>query len=81
VQITAMTPAHAGAVLALYQAGIDAGHATFETHPAGIFPESSASLHLHQAAGFRVIGTRERIGRHHGRWRDVLFIQRRSTII
>jgi hypothetical protein len=22
--------------------------------------------------------TRERIGRHHGRWRDVLFIERRS---
>jgi len=160
VRITAMTVGHADAVLAIYQAGIDEGNATFETrapdwgtfdtarlpahryvvldetgvlgwvaasavsarpvyagvvehsvyvHPrgrgqgigrqlldtliasteaagiwtiqSGIFPENSASLYLHQAAGFRVIGTRERIGQHHGRWRDVLFIERRSTII
>jgi len=27
----AMTPAHADAVLAIYQAGIDEGNATFET--------------------------------------------------
>ena len=31
MQITAMTPAHADAVLAIYQAGIDEGNATFET--------------------------------------------------
>ena len=47
----------------------------------GIFPENTASVALHQAAGFRIIGTRERIGQHHGRWRDVLFIERRSTTI
>lgn len=29
--------------------------------------------------GFRVVGTRERIGRHHGVWHDVIFIERRST--
>jgi L-amino acid N-acyltransferase YncA len=152
-----MTAAHAGAVLAIYQAGIDEGDATFETrvpdwpaftaarlaghryvatagndilgwvavspvsarpvyagvvehsvyvHPAargqgigrqllgaliasteaagiwmiqsGIFPENTASAALHQAAGFRVVGTRERIGRQHGRWRDVVLIERRS---
>jgi L-amino acid N-acyltransferase YncA len=33
---------------------------------------------LHRAAGFRVVGTRERIGLHHGRWRDTLLIERRS---
>ena len=38
----------------------------------GIFPENTASLELHQRAGFRVVGTRERIGCHHGRWRDVV---------
>ncbi len=155
-----MTAAHADAVLAIYQAGIDEGNATFETrapdwdtfttsrlpehryvalddngivgwvaasrvsarpvyagvvehsvyiHPrarglgigrqlldtliasteaagiwtiqSGIFPENTASLALHQAAGFRIIGTRERIGQHYGRWRDVLFIERRSTTI
>jgi L-amino acid N-acyltransferase YncA len=51
------------------------------TIQSGIFPENTASTVLHQAAGFRVIGTRERIGQHHGRWRDVLFIERRSAAI
>jgi L-amino acid N-acyltransferase YncA len=51
------------------------------TIQSGIFPENTASLALHQAAGFRVIGTRERIGRHHGRWRDVLLIERRSPVV
>ena len=157
VLIEAMTGAHAAAVLAIYQAGIDEGNATFETrapnwadftaarlpasrfvaitegrvagwvaaspvsdrcvyagvvehsvyvHPgargrgigralldtliasteadgiwtiqSGIFPENTASLALHRAAGFRVVGTRERIGQHHGRWRDVILIERRS---
>lgn len=31
-----------------------------------IFPANTASLALHARAGFRIIGTRERIGRHHG---------------
>ena len=155
-----MTSAHAAAVLAIYQAGIDEGNATFETsapgweafttshlpghrfvaaaagqvagwvaasavsgrcayagvvehsvyvHPAargqgtgrrllaalitsteaagiwtiqsGIFPENTASLALHLAAGFRVVGIRERIGQHHGRWRDVMLIERRSPAV
>ena len=159
-RIEAMTSAHATTVLAIYQAGIEEGNATFETrapgwpeftaarlpghrfvataagqvtgwvaasavsgrcvyagvvehsvyvHPgargqgtgrrlldaliasteaagiwtieSGIFPENTASLALHQAAGFKVIGTRERIGRHHGRWRDVVLIERRSPVI
>ncbi|WP_248963149.1 GNAT family N-acetyltransferase [Sphaerisporangium perillae] len=45
----------------------------------GVFPENGPSLMLHQACGFRMVGTRERIGRHHGTWRDVLFLERRST--
>lgn len=45
----------------------------------GVFPENTASLRLHERAGFRVVGTRERVGRHHGRWRDVLLLERRST--
>jgi len=160
ILIEPMTDGHAAAVLAIYQAGIDEGNATFETqapawdeftahrlpahryialadgqvagwvaasavsdrcvyagvvehsvyvHPgyrgqgigrqlldaliasteaagiwtiqSGIFPENTASTALHQAAGFRIIGTRERVGQHHGRWRDVLFIERRSPAI
>ena len=45
----------------------------------GIFPENAASLRLHEEAGFRVVGTRRRIGNHRGRWRDVTFLERRST--
>ncbi len=66
VRIAAMAPEHAKQVLAIYQLGID---------------ENTASLALHRRAGFRVIGTRERIGRHHGRWRDVILIERRSPTV
>ncbi|MFJ4778108.1 GNAT family N-acetyltransferase [Streptomyces sp. NPDC088762] len=159
VHVTGMLPEHAAQVLAIYQAGIDEGDATFETtapdwaafdaaklaehrfvavdeevlgwvaasavsdrcayagvvehsvyvHPdargkgvarallealiasteaagmwtvqSGIFPENTASLALHERAGFRVIGTRERIGRHRGVWRDVVLLERRSPLI
>lgn len=47
----------------------------------GIFPENQASVRLHQACGFRVVGVRERLGRLHGRWRDVLLLERRSPRI
>jgi L-amino acid N-acyltransferase YncA len=47
----------------------------------GVFPENTASLALHQKVGFRVVGRRERIGRHHGIWRDVMFLERRSPVI
>jgi L-amino acid N-acyltransferase YncA len=161
-RIVPMLPGHAGQVLAIYQAGIDEGDATFETtaptwqtfdtgklpehrlvalddtsgrvlgwaavapasrrpayagvvehsvyvHPAargqgvglallialiasteaagiwtlrsGIFPENTASLALHQRAGFRIVGTRDRPGRLHGRWRDVVLVERRSPTL
>ena len=47
----------------------------------GIFPENQASVRLHQACGFRVVGVRERLGRLHGRWRDVLLLERRSPLV
>jgi arsenite methyltransferase len=160
VLIRPMRPADAGQVLAIYQAGLDTGQASFETtapawrafdhtrlprhrhvavsapsgemlgwvaaspvsaravyrgvvehsiyvHPSsrgrgvgaalldafigsteadgiwtiqtGIFPENTTSLLLHQRAGFRVVGTRRRIGCHHGHWRDVTLLERRSS--
>ncbi|NUL06248.1 N-acetyltransferase family protein [Streptomyces lunaelactis] len=51
------------------------------TIQSGIFPENAASLAVHARAGFRVIGTRESIGRHHGAWRDVVLLERRSPAI
>ena len=160
MRIEPMTQRHAAAVLAIYQAGIDEGDATFETrapawpeftaarlpdhryvashgadvlgwvavspvssrcvyagvvehsvyvHPgargqgvgrqllaalitsteaagiwtiqSGIFPENTASVALHHVAGFRTVGRRERVGRQHGRWRDVLLLERRSKLI
>ncbi|MEV7730410.1 N-acetyltransferase family protein [Streptomyces sp. NPDC087917] len=51
------------------------------TIQSGIFPENTASLALHQRVGFRIIGTRERIGRHHGTWRDVVLLERRSRSV
>lgn len=160
IEIVPMSAEHAAAVLAIYQAGIDEGNATFETKApdwaefsagklpvhryvalaaggvagwaaasavsgrcvyagvvedsvyvhaaargqgvgrrllealigsteaagiwtiqAGIFPENTATAALHAAAGFRVVGTRERLGQHHGRWRDVVMLERRSPVI
>ncbi|GAA1615788.1 GNAT family N-acetyltransferase [Saccharothrix algeriensis] len=158
--IRPMTPADAGAVLAIYQLGIDTGNATFDTsaptwqafdtgrrpdhrlvacdeggrvlgwvavssvsarpayagvvehsvyvHPdargrgvgrallealiasteaagiwtiqSGVFPENTASLALHERAGFRVVGVRQRPACLHGVWRDVVAIERRSAV-
>jgi phosphinothricin acetyltransferase len=51
------------------------------TIQSGVFPENAASLALHRAAGFRTVGIRERIGRHHGVWRDVVLLERRSPVV
>ncbi|MGH3681783.1 MAG: GNAT family N-acetyltransferase [Natronosporangium sp.] len=51
------------------------------TVQSGIFPENAASLALHERVGFRVVGRRERLGQQHGVWRDVLLLERRSTVI
>jgi L-amino acid N-acyltransferase YncA len=49
---------------------------------AGIFPENSASVALHESCGFRPVGTRERIGRAmDGSWRDVVLYERRSEVV
>jgi L-amino acid N-acyltransferase YncA len=46
-----------------------------------IFPENRASLALHERCGFRVIGTRERIAKRDGVWRDTVFLERRSASV
>jgi phosphinothricin acetyltransferase len=51
------------------------------TIQSGVFPENTASLALHARCGFRVVGTRARVGNHRGRWRDVVLLERRSPIV
>lgn len=72
-----------GALLlaAFVDAADQAGYWTIQS---SVFPENTASLRLHERAGFRVVGRRERIARstlgpHAGRWRDTILIERRST--
>ena len=48
---------------------------------AGVFPQNTASVALHEACGFRKVGVRERIGQMEGRWRDVLLLERRSAVV
>jgi phosphinothricin acetyltransferase len=51
------------------------------TIQSGVFPENAASLALHARCGFRVVGIRERVGRHFGNWRDVVLVERRSPTV
>lgn len=48
---------------------------------AGVFPENEASIRLHERRGFRIVGTRQRIGRLGSVWRDVILLERRSSRI
>jgi L-amino acid N-acyltransferase YncA len=56
----------------------EAGIWTIQT---SIFPENRASLAVHERCGFRVVGTRERVARRDGIWRDTVFLERRSEVI
>jgi len=66
----------------LLQSLIDASEQEgFWTLQSGIFPENTASVALHKKLGFREVGRRERIGRLNGAWRDVLLLERRSSVV
>jgi phosphinothricin acetyltransferase len=68
---------------ALLGAVIDASEAGgVWTLLAGIQAENAASIALHERAGFRLIGTQERVGRDAGGvWRDVILMERRSATV
>ena len=51
------------------------------TLQAGIFPENAASISLHKSCGFREVGTRQRIGKMKGVWRDTVLFERRSKLV
>ncbi len=48
---------------------------------ASIFQENIASIRLHESAGFRAIGYREKIAQLDGKWRNTLLYERRSKIV
>lgn len=54
------------------------------TVQSGVFVENAPSLALHAAAGFRTVGTRERLGKMGygplaGHWRDVVLLEHRAA--
>jgi L-amino acid N-acyltransferase YncA len=58
--------------------------AGFWTLQASIFPENLSSINLHLSSGFRVVGERSKIGKmtygpEAGKWRDVIFLERRKS--
>ena len=63
---------------ALIASADEAGLWTIE---AGMFPENAATIALHERAGFRLVGRRERIGQLGGVWRDTLLFERRSSSV
>jgi phosphinothricin acetyltransferase len=63
---------------ALVEASEQAGVWTLE---GWIFPENRASLALCESLGCRVVGVRKRLGKMGDRWRDVLLLERRSSIV
>lgn len=70
----------AGVGRTLLDALVDAAEAGGTwTLQATIFPENDVSVRLHERAGFRLVGRRCRIAQLHGRWRDTVLLERRST--
>jgi len=51
------------------------------TVQAVMFADNAASIALHEACGFRLVGRRERIARKQGVWRDTVLLDRRSTVV
>jgi phosphinothricin acetyltransferase len=50
------------------------------TLQSSVFRENGATLALHFRHGFREVGYRERIARHHGTWRNTVILERRSEV-
>ncbi|HJE61249.1 MAG TPA: metalloregulator ArsR/SmtB family transcription factor [Nocardiopsis listeri] len=61
----------------LYRQVTEADTGGLWTLQSSVLPENRAGLSLHHQAGFRTVGVRERIARHHGRWRDIVLLERR----
>jgi L-amino acid N-acyltransferase YncA len=51
------------------------------TLQSGVFPENTGSIKMHEKAGFREVGYREKIGKMNGTWRDTILLERRNQNI
>jgi L-amino acid N-acyltransferase YncA len=69
-----------GALLlaAIVESAERAGIWTLQT---SVFPENAPSLALLRRFGFRIVGSRERIGQLQGVWRDTVLVERRSGVV
>jgi len=94
VDVRDLRPGDWAEVSRIFAEGIATGNATFETEVPSWEEWDSAHQVEHRsvaergdrvlgwiALGFRVVGTRDRIGRLHGVWRDVLLLERRSKVV
>jgi phosphinothricin acetyltransferase len=59
----------------------EADAAQIWTIQAGILAANEASIALHAACGFRLVGVREKLARKRGRWSDVVLMERRSSLL
>lgn len=53
----------------------------FWTLQSSIFPENQASIAIHLACGFRILGRRKRVAMLNGVWRDTVIVERRSKVV
>ena len=51
------------------------------TLQSSVFPENAASIAVHLACGFRILGRRKRVAMLHGVWRDTVIMERRSNVV
>ncbi|KUJ53146.1 GNAT family N-acetyltransferase [Chryseobacterium sp. JAH] len=60
---------------------IDSENHGFWTLQSNIFPENEASIKFHLKNGFRSVGIREKVGKLHGEWKDLVMLEKRSENI
>ena len=51
------------------------------TLQSSVFPENAASIAVHLACGFRILGRRKRVAMHNSVWRDTVIMERRSNVV
>lgn len=59
----------------------DSENRGFWTLQSNIFPENEASIKFHLKNGFRMVGIREKVGKLHDEWKDLVMLEKRSEMI